>query len=122
MMFQGALGLFSPLGSMESRKQKVSRYTELRCSHRAHSLRSVHSARKPTITQCHFKDRLGKVDGETHMDVSLHVKVDAVLDHQRLERLLTGQADIARAVLDADVPRPMETDDHPGRLFAINRG
>lgn len=56
------------------------------------------------------------------MDVSLHVKIDAVFDHQWLERLLTGQADVRRVVLGADVPWPMKTDDHPRRLFAVDRG
>lgn len=56
------------------------------------------------------------------MDVSLHVQVYAVLDHQGLERLLTGQADCSRAVLGGDVPRSMETDDDPGRLFTIDGG
>lgn len=56
------------------------------------------------------------------MDVSLHVQVDAILDHQRLERLLTGQADRRRGILGGDVPRPMKTDDQPRRLFAVDRG
>ena len=55
------------------------------------------------------------------MDVTLHVEVDPVLDHQRLECLLVSQTDIRRVVLGGDVPRPVETDDHPGRLFAIDR-
>lgn len=65
--------------------------------------------------------RQRKAQAKTHVDVSLHVKVDAVFDHQRLKRLLTGQANVLRCVvLNADIPRSVETDDNPGRPFAID--
>lgn len=51
--------------------------------------------------------------------MSLHVEIDVALDHQRVERLLAVHADIRRG---PGVPRSMETDDHPRRLFAVDRG
>jgi hypothetical protein len=54
------------------------------------------------------------------MHVSLHDEVDAVLDKDRLERLLAFEADGGRDVCAGDIPRAVTHGDDPGGLLPVD--